>query len=522
MAIIVTGSAGFIGYHVSLALLARGERVIGVDDLNAYYDPALKRARLARLEADAGFSFAGLDVADLAALRALARRHRSEVTGVIHLAAQAGVRHSLTAPFDYVHSNLVGHMAILEVCRHDLPKLEHLVYASSSSVYGGNTKIPFAIEDRVDRPISLYAATKRANELMSHCYAHLYAIPQTGLRFFTVYGPWGRPDMAAYLFCDAIVQGRPITLNNHGEMERDFTYIDDITAGVLAALDRPPGGRGRRAACALQPRQSPAGAAAAVPRGARGGARAQGRGEARAAAAGRRGAHLRRHRGEHARPRLRAQDPDRGRPAPLRRLVPRLSRGVMVLLGGARLHQWSFLEMPIRHPSPTKLSAEDVHAMALGRVVCAWNNLHEGLSHLFSAIIEGHLSEPALAAWHSHQSDRAQRAMLKDTAKAALVTRPDLLKEIEWLLRRANSMAENRNDAIHATYALLYGCEQKETMIAHDQYGNKRSARLAGKDLIEEFQSYQANIGDLTVFCNDLFKCVVHPDSAPLPARPNV
>jgi UDP-glucuronate 4-epimerase len=241
MAIIVTGSAGFIGFHVSLALLAGGERVIGVDDLNAYYDPALKQARLARLQADVGFSFAEIDVADLAALRALAGRHRSEVTGVIHLAAQAGVRHSLKAPFDYVHSNLVGHMAILEVCRHDLPKLEHLVYASSSSVYGGNTKIPFAIEDRVDRPISLYAATKRANELMSHCYAHLYAIPQTGLRFFTVYGPWGRPDMAAYLFCDAIVQGRPITLNNHGEMERDFTYIDDVTAGVLAALGRPPG-----------------------------------------------------------------------------------------------------------------------------------------------------------------------------------------------------------------------------------------------------------------------------------------
>jgi UDP-glucuronate 4-epimerase len=240
MAIIVTGAAGFIGYHVSQALLARGERVIGVDDLNAYYDPALKQARLARLQADAGFSLAELDVADLAALRALAGRHGHEVTGVIHLAAQAGVRHSLTAPFDYVHSNLEGHMAILEVCRHDLPKLGHLVYASSSSVYGGNTKVPFAIEDRVDQPISLYAATKRANELMSHCYAHLYAIPQTGLRFFTVYGPWGRPDMAAWLFCDAIVHGRPITLNNQGEMERDFTYVDDVTAGVLAALDRPP------------------------------------------------------------------------------------------------------------------------------------------------------------------------------------------------------------------------------------------------------------------------------------------
>jgi UDP-glucuronate 4-epimerase len=240
MAIIVTGSAGFIGFHVSLALLARGERVVGVDNLNPYYDPGLKEARLARLQDHDRFIPARLDVADLEAVRELARRHRSEITGVAHLAAQAGVRHSLTAPFDYVHSNLKGHMAVLEVCRHDLPRLEHLVYASSSSVYGGNTKTPFAVEDRVDRPISLYAATKRANELMSHCYAHLYAIPQTGLRFFTVYGPWGRPDMAAWLFCDAIVQGRPITLNNHGDMERDFTYIDDITAGVLAALDRSP------------------------------------------------------------------------------------------------------------------------------------------------------------------------------------------------------------------------------------------------------------------------------------------
>jgi UDP-glucuronate 4-epimerase len=243
MATIVTGCAGFIGYHVSLALLGRGERVIGIDNLNEYYDPALKRARLGGLEDHAGFRFAKLDVADLAGITSLARRHRSEISGVIHLAAQAGVRHSLTAPFDYVHSNLEGHMVILEVCRHELPDLEHLVYASSSSVYGGNTKIPFAVADRVDQPISLYAATKRANELMSHCYAHLYGIPQTGLRFFTVYGPWGRPDMAAYLFADAIRARRPITLNNHGDMERDFTYIDDIVAGVLAALDRPPEGQ---------------------------------------------------------------------------------------------------------------------------------------------------------------------------------------------------------------------------------------------------------------------------------------
>jgi UDP-glucuronate 4-epimerase len=173
---------------------------------------------------------------------ALAGRERARIRGVVHLAAQAGVRHSLKAPFDYVQSNLVGQMVMLEICRHELPELRHLVYASSSSVYGGNTKIPFAVEDRVDQPISLYAATKRADELMSHCYSHLYGLPATGLRFFTVYGPWGRPDMAAFLFADAITAGEPITLYNQGEMQRDFTYIDDIVAGVLAALDRPPAG----------------------------------------------------------------------------------------------------------------------------------------------------------------------------------------------------------------------------------------------------------------------------------------
>jgi UDP-glucuronate 4-epimerase len=240
MTILVTGSAGFIGYHVSAALLARGEAVVGVDNLNSYYDPSLKRARLERLRAQVGFAFEQADVADLEAVTTLARRHRHQITGVVHLAAQAGVRHSLKAPFDYVRSNLVGQVVLLEVCRHELPSLRHLVYASSSSVYGGNTKVPFAVEDRVDRPISLYAATKRADELMSHCYSHLYRIPATGLRFFTVYGPWGRPDMAAFLFADAITAGRPITLYNRGEMERDFTYIDDIVAGVLAALDRPP------------------------------------------------------------------------------------------------------------------------------------------------------------------------------------------------------------------------------------------------------------------------------------------
>jgi UDP-glucuronate 4-epimerase len=240
MTVLVTGSAGFIGYHVAEALLARDEQVLGVDNLNSYYDPRLKQARLERLQAHPAFTFAQADVADLAAITALARRHRDQIEGVIHLAAQAGVRHSLKAPFDYVRSNLQGHMVMLETCRQELPELRHLVYASSSSVYGGNTKIPFAVEDRVDQPISLYAATKRADELLSHCYSHLYRIPMTGLRFFTVYGPWGRPDMAAFLFADAITAGRPITLYNHGDMQRDFTYIDDIVAGVLAALDRPP------------------------------------------------------------------------------------------------------------------------------------------------------------------------------------------------------------------------------------------------------------------------------------------
>ncbi|HEX5078185.1 MAG TPA: SDR family NAD(P)-dependent oxidoreductase, partial [Geminicoccaceae bacterium] len=183
MAVLVTGSAGFIGSHVSHALLARGEQVVGVDNLSSYYDPALKRARLERLQGRPGFSFEQADIADLDGMTRLARRHRAALTGVVHLAAQAGVRHSLKKPFDYVQANLVGHMVMLEVCRHELPGLRHLVYASSSSVYGGNTKIPFSVEDPVDRPVSLYAATKRADELMSHCYSHLYGMPQTGLRF---------------------------------------------------------------------------------------------------------------------------------------------------------------------------------------------------------------------------------------------------------------------------------------------------------------------------------------------------
>jgi UDP-glucuronate 4-epimerase len=238
--ILVTGVAGFVGMHVARALLARGEAVLGVDDLNAYYDPALKRARLAEMEGRPGFRFVRADVADQGAMGALAEEAGAGLTGVVHLAAQAGVRHSLRKPFDYVRSNLEGHLVVLELCRHRLPALRHLVYASSSSVYGANAKVPFSVGDRVDRPVSLYAATKRADELISEAYAHLYRIPQTGLRFFTVYGPWGRPDMAYYIFADAIAAGRPITLFNHGRMRRDFTYVDDVVAGVLAALDRPP------------------------------------------------------------------------------------------------------------------------------------------------------------------------------------------------------------------------------------------------------------------------------------------
>ncbi len=244
MTVLVTGAAGFIGYHVSEALLARGEQVVGIDNLNDYYDVRLKQARLERLRGRNGFAFHKIDISDPERISALAGE-TPDLRRVVHLAAQAGVRYSLTHPFAYVQANLVGHMAILEMCRH-LPDFEHLVYASSSSVYGGNTKLPFAIEDRTDTPVSLYAATKKADELMSHCYAHLYRIPLTGLRFFTVYGPWGRPDMAMYIFCKAITAGQPIPVFNHGDMKRDFTFIDDIVAGVLAALDNPPadGGEG--------------------------------------------------------------------------------------------------------------------------------------------------------------------------------------------------------------------------------------------------------------------------------------
>jgi len=237
MSILVTGVAGFIGSHVAHRLLERGETVIGIDNLNDYYEVSLKEARLAPLNRHEQFTFHKIDFSDPAAVEKTLSH--APITRIVHLGAQAGVRYSLDHPFAYVSANLTGHMAILELARH-LGGFRHLVYASSSSVYGGNTKLPFSEEDRVDHPVSLYAATKKADELMGHCYAHLYRIPQTGLRFFTVYGPWGRPDMAMWIFTKAILAGQPIHVFNHGDMRRDFTYIDDIVAGVLAVLDHPP------------------------------------------------------------------------------------------------------------------------------------------------------------------------------------------------------------------------------------------------------------------------------------------
>jgi UDP-glucuronate 4-epimerase len=239
MKFLVTGATGFIGMHTALALLARGDDVVGIDNNNDYYDPRLKEARLALIQSSPGadrFQFIHLDVADRSGLEALFNAHTFD--GVVHLAAQAGVRYSLTNPHAYAQSNLVGFVNILEGCRHHA--VHHLVYASSSSVYGGNTKMPFEEGDRVDHPVSLYAATKKANELMAHTYSHLYGLPTTGLRFFTVYGPWGRPDMAPMLFTNAILKGEAIKVFNHGDMLRDFTYVGDIVKGVIATLDRPP------------------------------------------------------------------------------------------------------------------------------------------------------------------------------------------------------------------------------------------------------------------------------------------
>jgi UDP-glucuronate 4-epimerase len=232
--ILVTGAAGFIGMTTALRLLARGDQVVGLDNLNDYYEVSLKENRLKRLTALPGFRFVKLDVADRAGMETLFAAEKFDK--VIHLAAQAGVRYSIQNPHAYVDSNLVGFINILEGCRHH--QVQHLVYASSSSVYGGNTKMPFSEHDSVDHPVSLYAATKKANELMAHTYSHLYGLPTTGLRFFTVYGPWGRPDMALFLFTKAILEGRPIDVFNHGNMQRDFTYIDDIVEGVIRVMDR--------------------------------------------------------------------------------------------------------------------------------------------------------------------------------------------------------------------------------------------------------------------------------------------
>jgi UDP-glucuronate 4-epimerase len=240
MTVLVTGAAGFIGSSVCKVLLARGEKVVGVDNLNDYYDVSLKQARLDALTGQSGFSFRKADISDRDTILHLANEYPG-ITGIINLAAQAGVRHSLVDPYIYVTSNVMGQVVMLELAR-KLPLLRHFVYASSSSVYGGNTKMPFSIDDPVEQPNSLYAATKRSDELIGHTYAHLYGIPMTGLRFFTVYGPWGRPDMAAFIFTRAILAGKPIQVFNHGDMWRDFTYIDDIVNGVVRVLDRPATG----------------------------------------------------------------------------------------------------------------------------------------------------------------------------------------------------------------------------------------------------------------------------------------
>src|SRR4051794_28123560 len=235
-AILVTGAAGFIGLHVARRLLQNGRKVVGLDNLNDYYDPKLKEARLPELAKLPGFTFVRLDLAEREAMAALFAEHK--FPQVVHLAAQAGVRYSLINPYAYMDANLQGFINVLEGCRHNACK--HLLFASSSSVYGANTKLPFSVHDNVDHPISLYAATKKANELMAHTYSHLYRLPATGLRFFTVYGPWGRPDMAMFIFATALVEGKPLRLFNNGNMRRDFTYVDDVTEAVVRLVDKPP------------------------------------------------------------------------------------------------------------------------------------------------------------------------------------------------------------------------------------------------------------------------------------------
>lgn len=241
MGVLVTGAAGFIGSFVAQALLERGETVVGIDNLNTYYDVSLKEGRLASLRGRPNFRFVRADIADQPALLAALQPHLGGIDRIVHLAAQAGVRHSIDKPLDYLNANLGGHLHLLELAR-AVPNLRHMVYASSSSVYGASQRVPFSLDDPVDQPVSLYAATKRADELMSASYASLYKIPLTGLRFFTVYGPAGRPDMAYFKFTQAILAGRPIDVNGDGSQSRDFTYVDDIVDGVIAALDRPPSG----------------------------------------------------------------------------------------------------------------------------------------------------------------------------------------------------------------------------------------------------------------------------------------
>lgn len=245
--ILVTGAAGFIGFHVSVRLLQDGNEVVGIDNLNDYYDPSLKQARLEQLDNFENFTFVRLDIAEKASMEQL-WKEQGPFLEVVHLAAQAGVRYSLENPYSYITSNCMGHLTVLEMCRHT-PGFKHLVYASSSSVYGGNQKLPYSVQDNVDHPISLYAATKRADELMSHSYAHLFNLPQTGLRFFTVYGPWGRPDMSLFIFTKAISEGKKVPIFNNGEMKRDFTYIDDIVSGIIASLKTPPVREGSTAPC---------------------------------------------------------------------------------------------------------------------------------------------------------------------------------------------------------------------------------------------------------------------------------